>query len=332
MVRPARRCLRTKTPPIAQQRVPSMGIVRMRMRSKGPPPKAVPPQPVLPRAPGGGGPPARGGKNGAGDYKNLFPPDLPQGFGGPPVGGGDEGDSDGNDGEAPLGTDEDLPLPQRNRHHGGPGSSGDDDEYGFHGHKPASMSINKWAKPIPKLDLPPRVHLQKTSKIKQIWELWSMKVAKAMSTCNDVVVTFWHQVYHQSESSSQDWQRSSMTERFADKKRYLYGRKLLYRLMRLLRHELLSHLPEWLSRKVGVRVCITLHTILFTCWKEIFPNEDATRFNLVNELYTLPGKMSTTLHQLASWLEDWMTKLVATDNVSAHIEPGTSHGCPHECG
>ena len=63
------------------------------MRSKGPQPKAVPPQPVVPRAQGegpipppagGGGPPARGGSTGPGGYKNLLPPGLPlqQGPGG----------------------------------------------------------------------------------------------------------------------------------------------------------------------------------------------------------------------------------------------------------
>ena len=31
-------------------------------------------------------------------------------------------------------------------------------------------TIKKWAKPLPKLDLPPRVHLQKASKVKQIWD------------------------------------------------------------------------------------------------------------------------------------------------------------------
>ena len=87
------------------------------------------------------------------------------------------------------------------------------------------MSINKWAKPTPKLELPPHVHPQKASKVKQIWELWSMNVALAMSTWNDVAVSFWHQVYHQSQSSSQDWRRSSMTGRFAYEKRYWYGRK-----------------------------------------------------------------------------------------------------------
>ena len=40
MVVPVRRRLRTKTSPAAVQRVPSMGVVRRRMRSKGPPPPA----------------------------------------------------------------------------------------------------------------------------------------------------------------------------------------------------------------------------------------------------------------------------------------------------
>ena len=57
------------------------------------------------------------------------------------------------------------------------------------------------------------------------------------------------------------------------------------------------------------------------CWKEIFPNEDAIRFKLVDELYTLPVKMPTTRYQFESWLEDWMTKLVAANEVSTPIEP-----------
>ena len=50
------------------------------------------------------------------------------------------------------------------------------------GRKHVSICINKWAKPIPNLELPPRVHFQKACKIKQIWELWSMNVALAMAT------------------------------------------------------------------------------------------------------------------------------------------------------
>ena len=45
--------------------------------------------------------------------------------------------------------------------------------------------------------------------------------------------------------------------------------------------------------------------------------ENATRFDLVDELYALPVKMPT----IAAWLEDWMTKLVVADEVAAHIEP-----------
>ena len=43
--------------------------------------------------------------------------------------------------------------------------------------------------------------------------------------------------------------------------------------------------------------------------KEIFPNEDATRFDLVEELYSLPQKPPMTMHTFAAWLEDWVTKL-----------------------
>ena len=116
------------------------------------------------------------------------------------------------------------------------------------------------------LELPPRVHLQKASKMKQIWELWSMTVALAMPTWNDVAVTFWHWVYHQSEESYHDWRQCSMTERFACEKRYLYGRKAPVpsacgAVEALLRHELLSHFPDWLSRKAGALGCTSSHTI-----------------------------------------------------------------------
>ena len=103
MVLPVRRRLRTKTPPIAQQRVPSMEAVskRKRMGSKGPPPKAVPPHPVVLQAQGGGpfhhpgarggGPPGRG-NDGTESYKNLFPPGLPRRQG--PRGAPEEGEQD----------------------------------------------------------------------------------------------------------------------------------------------------------------------------------------------------------------------------------------------
>ena len=61
--------------------------------------------------------------------------------------------------------------------------------------------------------------------------------------------------------------------------------------------------------------------ILFTCWKEIFANEGATRFDLVDELYILPAKLPTSMFQFAAWLEDWMAKLVVADEFAERIEP-----------
>ena len=99
------------------------------------------------------------------------------------------------------------------------------------------------------------------------------------------------------------------------------------RLLRHLHAMLSPHLPEWLSsRKAGIQNyflgCTSSHTILFTRWKEIFSIEDAARFDLVDELYALTGNKPTMFHQFAAWLqEDCKTKVVATDEVSAHIEP-----------
>ena len=58
------------------------------------------------------------------------------------------------------------------------------------------MTINKWAKPIPKLDLPPRIHTQKASKIKQIWETWCVQVALALSTWNSLAVPYWSETFY----------------------------------------------------------------------------------------------------------------------------------------
>ena len=46
-----------------------------------------------------------------------------------------------------------------------------------------------------------------------------------------------------------------------------------------------------------------------------------TRFDLVEELYSLPQKPPSTMHTFAAWLEDWVTKLVAADEISAYVEP-----------
>ena len=101
-----------------------------------------------------------------------------------------------------------------------------------------------------------------------------VNMALAMSTWNDVAVTYWHQVYIQSEESYQDWRRSGMADRFAFEKRDLHGRKAPVpatcdSVEALLRHELLAHIPEWLSRKAGVLGCTSSHTVLFMCWKDL---------------------------------------------------------------
>ena len=63
----------------------------------------------------------------------------------------------------PRGTDQDPLLPQRPKPSGDPDSSGDDDGKGRRYRAQTPMTINKWAKPIPKLELPSRIFLQKPS-------------------------------------------------------------------------------------------------------------------------------------------------------------------------
>ena len=83
MVVPVRRRLRKKTSPEAAQRVPSMGVVRRRMRSKGPPPPAYAQLPV-PRGSGGvpgadrsgGGPPPPDPGPPASNDRHALPPDF----------------------------------------------------------------------------------------------------------------------------------------------------------------------------------------------------------------------------------------------------------------
>ena len=82
-----------------------------------------------------------------------------------------------------------------------------------------------------------------------------------------------------------------------------------------------GYAPAWQTTCMDARLRSQRHAMQLKRWKEIFPNEDATRFDLVDELYALPTKMPTTMCQFASWLEDWITKLVVADELSAHIEP-----------
>ena len=188
------------------------------------------------------------------------------------------------------------------------------------------MTINKWAKPIPKLDLPPRIHTQKASKIKQIWETWCVQVALALSTWNSLAVPYWSDIYGQTERDYEKWRKSTMSARYKHESRFLYGRKAPIppncdAIEALLRLELLTQFPDWLTPKATMLGCTSSNEILRMALKEIFPNEDATRFDLVEELYSLPQKPPATMHTFAAWLEDWVTKLVAADEISVYVEP-----------
>ena len=144
MVVPVRRRLRTKTSPAAAQRVPSMGVVRRRMRSKGPPPPAYAQLPVPPSSGGvpgadhsGGGPPPHDPGPPASDDRQALPPGLPLRPGhDPPDDGGDGDDSGGDsdeDGDGTPVTDLDLQEKRPRKPPGDPDSSGDDGGRGRRG-------------------------------------------------------------------------------------------------------------------------------------------------------------------------------------------------------
>ena len=105
-------------------------------------------------------------------------------------------------GDGPDESEEDTPVQSDDaaRHPRKP--AGDPNPDGHHDRHPrtySSMTINKWAKPIPKLDLPPRIHTQKASKSRQIWETWCVQVALALSTWNSLAVPYWSDIYGQAE-------------------------------------------------------------------------------------------------------------------------------------
>ena len=254
----------------------------------------------------------------------LAPPGLPvrHNPGGPPGDSGDDGGGGGHDGseeDTPVHSDDGTGPPRKPEDDPNP-----DGPHGRHSRMYQSMTINKWAKPIPKLDLPPRIHTQKASKTKQIWE--TVQVALALSTWNSLAVPYWSDIYGRAERDYEKWRKSTMTARYKHETRFLYGRKAPIppncdAIEALLRLELLTQFPNWLSQKATMLGCTSSHDILKMALKEIFPNEDATRFDLVEELYSLPQKPPSTMHTFAAWLEDWVTKLVAADEISAYVEP-----------
>ena len=332
MVINARRRLGMKTTPQPEAKVEAKAVSRpaRRMRSNGP----LQHEGSRPAPRPGGEPPddpdgqdqlAEGDARGSGGVSR--PPGLPVRHNpeGPPEDSGD----DGGGGDGPEESDEGTPVESDYDRRPPHKPAGDPNSDGHHDQEARlykSMTINKWAKPIPKLDLPPRIHTQKASKIKQIWETWCVQVALALSTWNSLAVPYWSDIYGQAERDYEKWRKSTMSARYKHETRFLYGRKAPIlpncdAIEALLRLELLTQFPDWLTRKATMLGCTSSHEILRMALKEIFPNEDATRFDLVEELYSLPQKPPTTMHTFAAWLEDWVTKLVAADEISAYVEP-----------
>ena len=336
MVINARRRLGMKTTPqpvietAAKAEAKAVSRPARRMRSKGPlqsddlhkspNPGGDPPYDHA----GGDGPDGQGAR-GSGGVPS--PPGLPVRLnpGGPPGDSGDDhgggGGHDESEDNTPVHSDDGAGPPRKPD-----GDPEPDGPHGRHSRMYQSMTINKWAKPIPKLDLPPRIHTQKASKIKQIWETWCVQVALALSTWNSLAVPYWSDIYGRAERDYEKWRKSTMTARYKHETRFLYGRKAPIppncdAIEALLRLELLTQFPNWLSQKATMLGCTSSHDILKMALKEIFPNEDATRFDLVEELYGLPQKPPSTMHTFAAWLEDWVTKLVAADEISAYVEP-----------
>ena len=173
--------------------------------------------------------------------------------GGPPGDSGDDhgggGGHDESEDGTPVHSDEGAGPPRKPD-----GDPEPDGPHGRHSRMYKSMTINKWAKPIPKLDLPSRIHTQKASKIKQIWETWCVQVALALSTWNSLAVPYWSDIYGRAERDYEQWRKSTMTARHKHETRFLYGRKAPIppncdAIEALLRLELLTQFSELVVTK-----------------------------------------------------------------------------------
>ena len=109
------------------------------------------------------------------------------------------------------------------------------------------------------------------------------QVALALSTWNSLAVPYWSDIYGRAERDYERWRKSTiMSARYKHETRFLYGRKAPVppncdAIEALLRLELLTQFPNWLSQKATMLGCTSSHDILKMALKEIFPNEDATR-------------------------------------------------------
>ena len=85
-----------------------------------------------------------------------------------------------------------------------------------------------------------------------------MQVALAMrlalSTWNSLAVPYWSDFYGQAERDYEKWRKSTMSARYKHETRFLYGRKAPIppncdAIEALLRLELLTQFPNWLTQK-----------------------------------------------------------------------------------
>ena len=201
----ARRRLDMKTTPqqvvdtAAKAEAKAVSRPVLRMRSKGPlqpddSQKSPNPGRDPPYDPPGNGRLADRDARGSGGVPNT--PGLPvrHNPGGSPSDSGDDhgggGGHDGSEEDTPVHSDDEARPPRKPADDPNP-----DGPHDRHSRMYQSMTINKWAKPIPTLDLPPRIHTQKASKIKQVWETWCVQVALALSTWNSLAVPYWSDIY-----------------------------------------------------------------------------------------------------------------------------------------
>ena len=153
----------------------------------------------------------------------------------------------------------------------------------------------------------------------------STGVAPAMSTWNNVAVSFWQQMCVASEQQYEIWRKSSVVERRAYEKQYLYDRRCPMpesgdAVEALLRIELLERIPGSLTKRAVIAGCTSSSNLVLMLQRSL-PNEGEARFDLVEELDMLPEKLPVTTRQFAVWLEEDVTKLVAADEAGANVEP-----------
>ena len=97
-----------------------------------------------------------------------------------------------------------------------------------------------------------------------------------LSNAQSLAVPYWSDIYGRAERDYEKWRKSTMTARYKHETRFLYGRKAPIppncdAIEALLRLELLTQFPNWLSQQATMLGCTSSHDILKMALKEIFP-------------------------------------------------------------